>query len=48
MKARKEATERDAKVATLPGMTEGMFTRTMSVDYELTQRRQNAVDNVLD
>lgn len=46
--ARKEATERGARVATMPGITEDIFIRTMSVDYELVQRVTNAVADVLD
>ncbi len=33
--ARKEATERGARVATMPGITEDIFIRTVSVGYEL-------------
>ncbi|MEO3992999.1 MAG: aminopeptidase, partial [Desulfurococcaceae archaeon TW002] len=46
--ARKEATERGARVATMPGITEDIFIRTISVDYELIQRITNAVADVLD
>ncbi len=46
--ARKEAAERGARVATMPGITEEIFIRTMSVDYELVQRLTNAVADVLD
>jgi leucyl aminopeptidase (aminopeptidase T) len=46
--ARKEATERGARVATMPGITEEIFVRTMSVDYELVQRLTNLVAGVLD
>jgi leucyl aminopeptidase (aminopeptidase T) len=46
--ARKEAAERGARVATMPGVTEDIFVRTMSVDYELVQRLTEAVAKVLD
>ncbi|MEM2004547.1 MAG: aminopeptidase [Zestosphaera sp.] len=46
--ARKEAAEKGARVATMPGITEDIFIRTMSVDYELVQRVTNAVADVLD
>lgn len=46
--ARKEAAERGARVATMPGITEEIFIRTMSVDYELVQRLTNVVADVLD
>lgn len=46
--ARKEATERGARVATMPGITEEIFVRTMKVDYELVQKLTNLVAEVLD
>lgn len=46
--ARKEAAEKGARVATMPGITEDIFLRTMSVDYELVQKLTEAVAKVLD
>jgi leucyl aminopeptidase (aminopeptidase T) len=46
--ARKEAAERGARVATMPGITEDIFVRTMGVDYDLVQRLTNLVADVLD
>ncbi len=46
--ARKEATERGARVATMPGITEDIFVRAMGVDYDLVQRLTDLVAEVLD
>lgn len=35
--ARKQATERGARGATMPGITEDMFVRTMGIDYEVVR-----------
>ncbi len=46
--ARKEATERGARVATMPGITRDIFVRTMGVDYNYVKRLTEAVAEVLD
>lgn len=46
--ARKEAVERGARVATMPGITEEIFIRTMNVDYEYVKDLTERVASVLD
>jgi leucyl aminopeptidase (aminopeptidase T) len=41
--ARKAASEKGARVATMPGITEDMLTRTMSADYSQVRRRSGAI-----
>jgi leucyl aminopeptidase (aminopeptidase T) len=46
-RARKAASERGARGATLPGVTEDMLARLMSVDFDLMTRRSRAVAELL-
>ncbi|MCS7099137.1 MAG: hypothetical protein RMH84_02525 [Sulfolobales archaeon] len=46
--ARKEATERGARVATMPGITEDAFIRTVDIDYEYISRLTEAVARMLE
>jgi leucyl aminopeptidase (aminopeptidase T) len=46
--ARKRATERGARGATMPGVTEDMLARTMAVDFDTMAARSRAVAGVLD
>jgi leucyl aminopeptidase (aminopeptidase T) len=46
-RARREACEAGARVATLPGVTETMLVRTMSADYQAVRRRSDHVAEVL-
>jgi leucyl aminopeptidase (aminopeptidase T) len=46
-RARREACEAGARVATLPGVTEAMLVRTMSADYAAVRRRSEQVAAVL-
>ncbi|BAA30146.1 aminopeptidase [Pyrococcus horikoshii] len=46
--AKKEACERGARVATLPGITREIFVRTMSADYEGMLELTNKIADVLD
>ncbi len=45
--ARRAATERGVRIATLPGVTEDMLARVMSADMEELRRRSHAVADVL-
>jgi len=46
--AREEATKRGVRVATMPGITEEIFIRTMNVDYSYIQRVTDVVGDILD
>lgn len=46
--AREEATKRGVRVATMPGITEEIFIRTMNVDYSYIQRITDVVGDILD
>jgi leucyl aminopeptidase (aminopeptidase T) len=46
--ARKRASDRGARGATMPGVTEDMLARVMAVDFELMAARSRAVADVLD
>jgi leucyl aminopeptidase (aminopeptidase T) len=46
-RARREACEAGARIATLPGVTEAMLVRTMSADYQAVRRRSEHVAEVL-
>uniref|UniRef100_A0A7C5TJ49 Aminopeptidase n=1 Tax=Ignisphaera aggregans TaxID=334771 RepID=A0A7C5TJ49_9CREN len=46
--AREEATKRGVRVATMPGITEEIFIRTMNVDYSYVQRITDVVGDILD
>ncbi|MFA4646682.1 aminopeptidase [Pyrococcus kukulkanii] len=46
--AKKEACERGARVATLPGITEEIFIRTMNADYEEILALTNKIADILD
>jgi len=46
--ARKRASDRGARGATMPGVTEDMLARVMAVDFELMAARSRAVAHVLD
>jgi len=46
--AKKEACERRTRVATLPGITEEIFVRTMSADYEEILNLTNKIADILD
>ncbi|WP_175059174.1 aminopeptidase [Thermococcus sp. 2319x1] len=46
--AKKEACERGTRVATLPGITEEIFIRTMSADYEEILELTNKIADILD
>jgi leucyl aminopeptidase (aminopeptidase T) len=46
--ARKRASEAGARIATLPGVTEGMLARVMSADMEALRRRGGAVAEALE
>ncbi|MBC7094446.1 aminopeptidase [Thermococcus sp.] len=46
--AKKEACEKGARVATLPGITEEIFIRTMSADYEEILELTNRIADILD
>jgi len=46
--AKKEACERRTRVATLPGITEEIFIRTMSADYEEILALTNKIADILD
>ena len=46
--AKKEACERGTRVATLPGITEEIFIRTMSADYEGILELTNKIADILD
>jgi leucyl aminopeptidase (aminopeptidase T) len=45
--ARKAATDAGARIATLPGVTEGMLARVMSADLEALRRRGHAIADAL-
>ena len=45
--ARKAASDRGARVATMPGITQDMLERTMSADYAAVKRRSQAVAGIL-
>lgn len=46
--AREEATKRGCRVATMPGITEEVFIRTMNVDYSYIHRITEAIGGILD
>jgi leucyl aminopeptidase (aminopeptidase T) len=46
--ARKEATERGARVGTMPGITEEIFLRAFNVDFDLLVRLTETIGGVLD
>jgi leucyl aminopeptidase (aminopeptidase T) len=46
--ARKRATDRGARGATMPGVTEDMLSRVMAIDFDTMAARSNAVADALD
>ncbi len=46
-KARKAATQKGARIATLPGITEEMFLRAVDIDYDEIRKRCEKVSDVL-
>jgi leucyl aminopeptidase (aminopeptidase T) len=46
--ARKEATERGARVGTMPGITEDIFLRAFNIDFDLLVRLTEAFGGILD